>query len=57
MRYFAIVVLTCVAFTTSAQNRLEQIRKVWDARLEKAGGKGIPQPHYPTEEGLIFVSA
>jgi hypothetical protein len=54
-----IIVFVCVVSCLSvcAQNRLEQIKKVWEARLEKAGGKGIPQPHYPTEEGLIFVSA
>jgi hypothetical protein len=41
----------------AAQDRLEQVKKIWDAKLEKAGGKGIPQPHYPTEEGLMFLSA
>jgi hypothetical protein len=57
MKCFLLIVAALLTLPLLAQNRLDQIRKVWETRLEKAGGKGIPQPHYPTEEGLIFLSA
>src|SRR5947208_3674187 len=47
----------CVGAQDLATARLEQAQKVWATRLEKAGGKPIPQPHYPTEEALMFLSA
>lgn len=61
MKWWVIPIVCVAGIFVHGQSlsisRLQQATALWEQRLQQAGGKPIPQPHYPTEEALMFLSA
>src|SRR6266498_5762032 len=58
--YILISLLFAAEFATAQEHRAtnrEIARQLWERELQKAGGKVVEQPHYPTEPALIWLSA